>query len=1344
MSKSASKAIAGGVQDGVKSAEAAVKRSSDAISKLRDKEAAAADKLRVAEARIAEVREKGGSSLARAEAQRNTALRAQESALRDIETQSRQLERAQQRLADAQREAADPPGAARAGGWLDRIREKASEATDALQEMAEGALSGGGLESAGSGGGDGAGAAFVAGFGAQVTKLGTKAGPIGLAITAAAGVALAGGSLIAQQVLAGMDREAAGDLVQARLGVDDATMARIGQLAGRVYGQNFGESSAAVLEAAQEAWRAGLINPEMTDREVEGVLKQVSGINDLIAGDLTGTINTARTLVTSGLATDVGNAFDIITRSFQAGLGDDIIDSLQEYASGWMNAGLTAEQSLALIKQAQENGVDVSDRSADALREFGRRLSEERDTMVEAMDSIGLNGREMFEKFRAGGPEAFGAFDQVFDKIRGIEDPVVRNQAAMALLGDTAGDFIGSFARWDPSVAVEKFGTVEGAAEGALNTMGDNAAGSVESARRAVELGVAGMQSSLAGAFAPVFADAADAIVEHKDDIIGFFAKVGDVAIGFGQTLVKTVGDSIRTVALLVNAFGDTYGAVAKVSAAMKRFFGDEAGAAKLEAEAEKGFGLADGLYRAADSADALNGRLDVTRHSMAEQAEQAQRSAQLNQALGDAVLSIPDGKTITIDDNSPETISRLRALGLEVQQTPTGLVVTATTDEGERILREFRDREAGVPIQPPVEPQLKPEQLQRQLDEFFAKYPMLNPNAAPPAGNPNAKPAAPGASITDLLTPAGRAAGGLFAGIDPLPDSAVIQPPVGNGGVVQWAEAGDPEAFIPINASQRSKDIWLETGRRLGMLQSFANGGLGDAGGMLPFTAQMKKLIASQFPQIKTIGDYRQPDGPNEHSSGRALDVMIPNWQQEDGIALGNQVAQFALSLPGVDRIMWRGKLIYRDGREQDASGRGSPTDDHMDHVHVFANDVAAAATTGAAPDLAGFGGTATPATTTTVPDWDAIAQKESGGNWQINTGNGYYGGLQFDQPTWNAYGKQYAERADLATKDQQIAAAENLLRDRGPERGPKAWPNTFTTKQQAVGGDYAVSAGAPGVDPETGESGYYVPDPKSVKSAQDKLSDAQQRITEADAAVAQAEQRRRELDADAEQSQVMAADEAVRKAQYDADVARREADDARAELGEAQKGKFEKDKTKTGTGSGSSSSDAGGELDPLGGILGSFVKETFGLGDLFPDFGEIGLVKLANAMLGTKYTPQGKGFPWQTGYANGDGTPWSGSPVAGGDQPILTPAAASGLPFGMIPSAIDAAGAAMPGMAPPGTPASGIGTGPAPGPVDNSKHVAVTVNGIDENRVADNVRRQILNVDRLNTYAPKGTATI
>jgi resuscitation-promoting factor RpfB len=70
----------------------------------------------------------------------------------------------------------------------------------------------------------------------------------------------------------------------------------------------------------------------------------------------------------------------------------------------------------------------------------------------------------------------------------------------------------------------------------------------------------------------------------------------------------------------------------------------------------------------------------------------------------------------------------------------------------------------------------------------------------------------------------------------------------------------------------------------------------------------------------------------------------------------------------------------------------------------------------------------------------WDRIAECESGGDWQANTGNGYYGGLQFSKGTWDAYGGgQYAAYPHQASKAQQIAIAEKV---RAAEGGYGAWP--------------------------------------------------------------------------------------------------------------------------------------------------------------------------------------------------------------------------------------------------------------------------------------------------------------
>jgi hypothetical protein len=88
---------------------------------------------------------------------------------------------------------------------------------------------------------------------------------------------------------------------------------------------------------------------------------------------------------------------------------------------------------------------------------------------------------------------------------------------------------------------------------------------------------------------------------------------------------------------------------------------------------------------------------------------------------------------------------------------------------------------------------------------------------------------------------------------------------------------------------------------------------------------------------------------------------------------------------------------------------------------------------------------------------NWDAVAKCESGGNWAINTGNGFYGGLQFTASTWRAYGgTAYAPQANLASREAQIAVAERVLAGQGIH----AWP---VCGIKGLGGVTAGGTGAP-----------------------------------------------------------------------------------------------------------------------------------------------------------------------------------------------------------------------------------------------------------------------------------------
>ncbi|XVU26129.1 transglycosylase family protein [Actinoplanes sp. CA-054009] len=81
---------------------------------------------------------------------------------------------------------------------------------------------------------------------------------------------------------------------------------------------------------------------------------------------------------------------------------------------------------------------------------------------------------------------------------------------------------------------------------------------------------------------------------------------------------------------------------------------------------------------------------------------------------------------------------------------------------------------------------------------------------------------------------------------------------------------------------------------------------------------------------------------------------------------------------------------------------------------------------------------------------NWDAIAQCESGGNWGINTGNGYYGGLQFSRSTWRSHGgHRFARTADQASRAEQIHIAELVRRSQGLGAWPTCGRKASSTRQ-------------------------------------------------------------------------------------------------------------------------------------------------------------------------------------------------------------------------------------------------------------------------------------------------------
>ncbi|MEK8171198.1 transglycosylase family protein [Streptomyces sp. M19] len=134
-----------------------------------------------------------------------------------------------------------------------------------------------------------------------------------------------------------------------------------------------------------------------------------------------------------------------------------------------------------------------------------------------------------------------------------------------------------------------------------------------------------------------------------------------------------------------------------------------------------------------------------------------------------------------------------------------------------------------------------------------------------------------------------------------------------------------------------------------------------------------------------------------------------------------------------------------------------------------------------------------ATSASAATSSQWDQVAQCESGGNWAINTGNGFYGGLQFTNSTWAAFGgTAYAARADQASKDQQIQVAEKVLAGQGKGAWPVCGKGLTSGGYTGSSSSADANAGSTGAETQT-ETRAAKPAPAQPKKAEPRAEDTQ-----------------------------------------------------------------------------------------------------------------------------------------------------------------------------------------------------------------------------------------------------------
>ncbi|CUW29705.1 phage tail tape measure protein [Streptomyces reticuli] len=313
-----------------------------------------------------------------------------------------------------------------------------------------------------------------------------------------AGLAAAGataGALLVAATVSAVEKERMADRLSAQLGLTGKAAEKAGKVAGNLYSKAIVDEFEDGAAAVRAVMGSGLIDEKASTKAIEAVTTKVSDLATTFDQDLTMTANAAAQMIRTGLAKDGAQALDQLTRGLQgpANKADDLLETVNEYATQWRKMGLDGATALGLLNQAIAGGARDSDVAADAIKEFAIRAVDGSDSTKAGFKALGLEATTMAAKFGKGGEVARGALDLTLDRLRAIEDPVKREAAAVALFGTQAEDLAGALFSMDVTTAADSLGKVGGSAK----TVGDTIRGNTST-----ELKI--LQRQLMGVFGTV------------------------------------------------------------------------------------------------------------------------------------------------------------------------------------------------------------------------------------------------------------------------------------------------------------------------------------------------------------------------------------------------------------------------------------------------------------------------------------------------------------------------------------------------------------------------------------------------------------------------------------------------------------------------------------------------------------------------------------------------------------------------------------------------------------------------------------------------------------------------
>ena len=303
------------------------------------------------------------------------------------------------------------------------------------------------------------------------------------------GAAAITGAAIGAALMAGideaMDQQSAANKLAAQLGATPAEAAHLGQLAGNLYSQNFGDSVADIDDALKTVIQNGLTEGA-NDAALQAVTGRVITAAKLMGASYDDVSRAVSQMLRTGLAKSADEALDVLVSGMQKGVdkSGDLLDTFNEYPTEFRKLGISGSEAMGLISQALKAGARDSDVAADALKEFAIRAVDGSKTTSDGFKALGLDAKKMGADIGAGGDRANAALDLTLDRLRAMPDPVQRSQAAVKLFGTQAEDLGDALYAMDPSHAVDALGQVAGAADRAGDSLNSGAGAKLETFKR--------------------------------------------------------------------------------------------------------------------------------------------------------------------------------------------------------------------------------------------------------------------------------------------------------------------------------------------------------------------------------------------------------------------------------------------------------------------------------------------------------------------------------------------------------------------------------------------------------------------------------------------------------------------------------------------------------------------------------------------------------------------------------------------------------------------------------------------------------------------------------------------